>query len=167
MLKFLMMAMLFLSSCQVIKAPISSTVMSDQWVCRPDVIQAMNLAWQKSAMGISGTEAGFRIDISNNNNGYVIVPHRFTNQYHVLSIEIEPWTVAEFHIHPNSDDAEPSTPGNNYLGNSIGDTGLADKYMIDMYTYNRQGLYVYRWKTKEILLLRKDSNWLRPCKKLP
>jgi hypothetical protein len=52
-------------------------------------------------------------------------------------------TFALFHVHPNTGSWQPSTPGNNYDSNRYGDTGIADKFNLQMYVVSRAGLGFY------------------------
>jgi hypothetical protein len=152
-------------SCRV-QAPVPVLMVNDLWACRPDVIAAMNRAWIKSGNGYSGTEAGFRIDVEKDR--YVIVDHDFTNEQGKLTAQIEPWTIVEFHLHPNNGGPMPSTPDNNFEGSSnYGDTKVADEHFLDIYTFNNKGLYVYRWQTKQIMFLRPGLDWSDPCVTIP
>jgi hypothetical protein len=155
-------------SCRV-EAPVPmtpTTPIDDQWACRPDVIAAMTRAWIQSGNGYSGTEAGFRIDAER--MSYIVVDHEFTNEQDKLTTQIVPWTIAEFHVHPNWGGAAPSTPENNAEGSEkFGDTKVADEHFIDIYTFNNQGLYVYRFTTKQTTLLRIRLEWAKPCVAVP
>jgi hypothetical protein len=152
-----------LVSCQMrVHAPVPTTSVPDGFACRDDVHQAMIRAWGETADGTSGTEAGFRID--RNVHGFVVVPHEHTNERGLLTIVLSLNTVAEFHVHPNDAGGAPSTPENNFSGDrNLGDTKVADAAHIDIYTFNRDGLFVYRWKTKQIIMLRNRYDWLQPC----
>jgi hypothetical protein len=166
-LKAVVLLTALLSSCRVM-APVPPTPVHDQWVCKPDVISALRQAWIESGEGYTGVEAGFRIDANIDRPyraSYKIVPHEFTNEQGSLTTSIVPWTLAEFHVHPADSGAAPSTPENNYYGDeNHGDTLVADENKIDIYTFNTRGLYVYRWETKQIILLRANSEWQKPCK---
>jgi hypothetical protein len=166
----------FLFSCRV-EAPISAT--TDLFACKPEVIQAMKDAWYRAGAGSTGAEAGLRVDmhviqyrIGRNKVGYkveyIVVPHEYTNEQDQLTVEINIWTVAEFHVHPNNSGPAPSTPENNSLNSTEhGDTLVADQNMIDIYTFSTQGLYVYRWQTKKTFLLRERLDWTLPCVATP
>lgn len=145
-----------------VQAPVLSTPISDELVCRPDVLKAMQDAWEATSNGTSGTEAGFRIDAGS--HGLEIVPHERTNEQGSLTTIIIGSTEAEFHVHPKGTGGAPSTPENNILGDSDhGDTKVADDKKIDIYTFNEQGLFVYRWETKQIVKLRDGLDWQTPC----
>jgi len=124
----------------------------------------MQEAWAETGNGESGAEAGFRIDADK--RGGVIVPHEFTNERGSLTTVLSPLTVAEFHVHPRGSGGAPSTPDNNIFGDpNLGDTKVADEHLIDIYTFNEQGLFVYRWKTKQIIKLRDGFDWSVTCSK--
>jgi hypothetical protein len=144
--------------------PPAPPIQHDRWACRPNVVKAMDDAWSATGNGTSGTEAGFRIDVDKRT--VTIVPHERTNEHDMLTTTLSMSTVAEFHVHPLGSSGEPSTPENNYLGDSDhGDTKVADDHQIDIYTFNNNGLFVYRWKTKQIIKLRDGYEWQQPCAK--
>jgi hypothetical protein len=162
-LTFMAVPFLLLASCGMhVRAPVPPTPVSDELACRPDVVKAMQEAWQETGNGTSGAEAGFRMDAGR--NGLTIVPHEHTNEQGHLTTVITVLTVAEFHVHPLGSGGAPSTPDNNFLGDSShGDTKVADDAKIDIYTFNNQGLFVYRWGTKQTTKLRDGYEWLTPC----
>jgi RHS repeat-associated protein len=71
---------------------------------------------------------------------------------------------ALFHVHPNTGSWQPSTPQNNYEGNGLGDTGVADKFNLQMYVVSRAGLGLYDPTTKgPSTLVRPGMSWTKPC----
>jgi len=130
--------------------------------CQPDVIQAMKKAWSQSANGTSGVEAGFRLD--GTPRSYKIIPNAFTNQQKMQSLKIIPGlTFAIFHVHPNNSTRFPSTPKNNSQSNKDGDTGIADRFKMQIYVMHKDGMTMYDPITKEVTELRKNLDWLKPC----
>jgi RHS repeat-associated protein len=103
--------------------------------CQPDVIKAMKTAWSQSGNGSSGVEAGFNLNGTPNN--YKVAANSYTNQQKKQSVTINTSgpnkTFAIFHVHPNGSGGNPSTPDNNSEGNKLGDTGIADKYNLQIY----------------------------------
>lgn len=134
--------------------------------CQPDVIKAMKTAWSISGNGTTGTEAGFNVNGSPSN--YKIDPFS-TNGYKSQRIKINisgpDKTFANFHVHPGTGHGNPSTPENNYHGNGVGDTGVADKYGLKMYIISRDGLSMYDPVTKQVTKLRDNLDWTKPCPK--
>lgn len=165
-LTYFLVVPLLLASCHTrVHAPVPPTPVSDELACRPDVIQAMLGAWAETGNGTSGAEAGFRIDADE--HGDTVVPHEYTNEQGSLTAVLSPLTVAEFHVHPLGGGGAPSTPDNNVFGGpEHGDTKVADTAMIDIYTFNDQGLFVYRWSTKQIIKLRDGYDWQYLCPKV-
>jgi RHS repeat-associated protein len=130
--------------------------------CDPNVINAMTRAWNQSSNGTSGTEGAFRLD--GNPAKYDIVPQPPTNQTGSAAIRIVPGTTfAVFHTHPNNSGPYPSTPDNNHEGNKFGDTGVGDKYNMQMYVVSSRGLTVYDPTTKQSSMLRNNLDWTKPC----
>ena len=131
--------------------------------CQPDVIAAMKTIWGQSSNGTSRAEASFRLDGSPANYNIVVSP--FTNERDKQKLTIKPGTTfALFHVHPNSSDWQPSTPGNNAEGNPYGDTGVADKYNLQMYVVSSKGLGFYDPATKKpSVQLRPGLDWTKPC----
>jgi hypothetical protein len=164
-LAYILLVPLLLVSCHVqVKAPVPPTPVADELACRPDVIKAMVDAWIETGNGTSGAEAGFRIDVGRND--LIVVPHEHTNEQGHLTTVISILTTAEFHVHPLGTGGAPSTPENNILGDpNHGDTKVADDAKIDIYTFNDQGLFVYRWDTQQIIKLRDGYDWQHPCPK--
>ena len=125
--------------------------------CEPDVIAAMKQIWEQSANGTSGAEASF--SVNGNSSNYKIVFNPFTNERSSQTFQIVTGGAspmfAIFHVHPNTSTWQPSTPGNNYEGNTLGDTGLADRFQLQMYVVSQQGLGFYDPKTKATTQLRK------------
>ena len=163
MRKLLLIVPFFLlMSCRPVRAPIPPPPVADELACRPDVIKAMVNAWIETGNGTSGAEAGFRIDVGRQE--LIVVPHEHTNEQGHLTTVITILTTAEFHVHPLGTGGAPSTPENNILGDpNHGDTKVADDAKIDIYTFNEQGLFVYRWDTKQIIKLRDGFDWQNPC----
>lgn len=123
----------------------------------------MKTIWAQSGNGTSGAESSFRVDGTPTN--YKIVPSPYTNQRNSQSVKIlRGTTFALFHVHPNNTDWQPSTPQNNFEGNKYGDTGIADKFNLQMYTVSRSGLGFYNPGTKTPpTLLRPGLSWATPC----
>jgi hypothetical protein len=162
---FLIVPFFLVMSCRPVQAPLPPTPAPlDGLSCRPDVIAAMTQAWEETGNGETGTEAGFRMDVDR--NSLTVVPHEHTNEQGSLTTVVTIFTTAEFHVHPLGSGGAPSTPENNVLGDSNhGDTKVADDTMIDVYTFNNEGLFVYRWDTKQTIKLRDGFDWQKPCPK--
>ncbi|MCL2659583.1 MAG: hypothetical protein FWD64_03575 [Acidobacteriaceae bacterium] len=130
--------------------------------CNADVISAMRTIWAQSANGTSGAEASFRLDGNTSNYSIVFTP--FTNQRGSQTIQIKPGTTfALFHTHPNFGSWQPSTPQNNFEGNPLGDTGVADKYNLQMYVVSQRGLGYYDPATGTSTQVRPGTSWANPC----
>lgn len=126
--------------------------------CQPDTIKAMKFIWSESNNGLSGVEASFMLN--GTPEAYTIEQEPMTGEKGMQTIiEYPGSTFAIFHVHPNSSGQYPSTPSNNYMDNGMGDTGMADKWKIDIYVVHRFGLSAYRWQTKETVLLRTNMDW--------
>ena len=126
--------------------------------CQADTIKAMQHIWRQSQNGMSGIEASFMVN--GTPEAYTIEQEKMTGERGMQTIiEYPGQTFAIFHVHPNSSGQYPSTPSNNYANNGHGDTGMADRWKIDIYVVHRNGLSVYRWKTKETMLLRHGMDW--------
>jgi hypothetical protein len=126
--------------------------------CQPDVIKAMKLIWAQSANGTTGQEGAFELD--RDGDSYEIIVERPTQEIGYQTINTRPGqTFAVFHVHPNMSLPTPSTPGNNFLGNTFGDTGSADRGQFDIYVVSSRGLTVYFWQTKKIVWLRYGLDW--------
>ena len=135
-------------------------------VCQPDVIQAMRTSWSQSSNGTSGNEAGFTL---NGSADHYWIQQQYTNESHKMTISIRTPgmplpTFALIHVHPAGGGAYPSTPGNNWEGNGLGDTGIADKYRIDVYVISQLGLTMYDPATGLSTMLRRGLDWTRPCR---
>jgi hypothetical protein len=76
-------------------------------------------------------------------------------------------TFALFHVHPEGTGPKPSTPGNNYDGNKLGDTGNADMHRYDCYVVSSRGLWMYSWRRKQSVQLRANMDWTLPCSRKP
>jgi RHS repeat-associated protein len=143
--------------------------------CQPDVIKAMERAWQATANGTKGTEAGFVTNGSPSNYSIVDTKSGNFQGYQKMSINLPGnpagATFALFHVHSNDAGPNPSTPKNNRLGNNLGDTGVADKYNIPFYVISSRGLTVYdpakkNDPNKGITTLRQNLDWtkVKGCK---
>jgi len=143
--------------------------------CQPDVIKAMERAWQRTANGTKGTEAGFVLNGSLSNYTIVDAKSGNTQRYEKMSINLPGnpagATFAVFHVHPNNGGGYPSTPDNNALGNKQGDTGVADQYKIPFYVISSRGLSVYdpakkNDPNKGMTMLRQNLDWtkVKGCK---
>jgi hypothetical protein len=127
--------------------------------CKPDVIKAMKFIWSESHNGTTGIEAAFMLN--GTPEAYTIEQEPMTGEKGMQTvIEYPDQTFAIVHVHPNNSGQYPSTPSNNYMNNGKGDTGLADQWHIDIYVIHRLGLSVYRWQTKETVLLRRGMDWI-------
>jgi hypothetical protein len=126
--------------------------------CQPDVIKAMKHIWNESGNGMTGIEASFMLNGTPEN--YRIEQEKMTGEHDEQAVVIYPGqTFALFHVHPNNSGQYPSTPSNHYGTEGHDDTYLADKYHLDIYVVHQRGLSVYRWKTKETVLLRQGMDW--------
>jgi hypothetical protein len=143
--------------------------------CQPDVIKAMERAWQRTGNGTAGTEAGFVLNGTPSKYQIVDTKSGNTQGYQQLTVTrnfpgIANPTFALFHVHPSNSGPYPSTPGNNKLGNDKGDTGVADQYGIPFYVISSRGLTMYDPKmkndpkTKGMTMLRQNLDWTKPCK---
>lgn len=73
--------------------------------CQPDVIKAMERAWQRTSNGLKGNEAGFVTNGSLSNYSIVDTKSGNTQGYQKMSINLPGnpagATFALFHVHPN------------------------------------------------------------------
>lgn len=114
------------------------------------VISAMNRAWVQTLGATKGTEAGFRLDETDDN--FVVIYQPFTNQFMKERMQILPGvTTAIFHAHPRGADPWPS----------IGDIQIADRYGVRIYTMHSSGLYVYDPGTGQTSKLQDLLTWLK------
>lgn len=113
------------------------------------VRQLLHPAWQESANGTNGREAGFQILRNNGQLGFI--KHAYDNQNKRISWLPGPGIIAEFHVHPNASIPQPSQ----------NDRSLADKHKFDIYTGSRQGLYKYDWRTRSISKVLDGLDWLK------
>jgi RHS repeat-associated protein len=105
--------------------------------CQDNVIGAMGRAWQESANGQTGLEAGFAVNGSPNGpNG--IRYSQSSRETGRTQIYIQPNTFAVFHVHPNT-----SLPWASQVDRQGANGTNAYKITYDMYTMSSQGLYVY------------------------
>jgi hypothetical protein len=111
--------------------------------CNADIRTAMRKSWAQSANGTTGVEAGFRLD--QNGAGYSIVENAYTNEQRRQGLRINVSgpnrTTAIFHVHPNRSGPQPSMPSS--AENGTGDTGVADKYGLDIFVMSKGGLWFY------------------------
>lgn len=132
----------------------------DRLYCRPEVIAAMDTVWQMTGDGTQEYEAAFIVS----RLGNVYIEPMEPGRRHAQTVYIWGNTVALFHVHPNSCACEwPSTPDDNYEHNGEGDTGLADKYKIDMYVVSDIALTRYRPGVGNEKL-RVGADWMKPGK---
>jgi len=147
-------------TCQIIDAKERALALS----CNEDVRKAMAKAWGQSSNGSSGVEAGFRMDGSD--SSYQIVENAYTNQQAQQSMTInargENRTFAIFHVHPNNSGPQPSTPTTS--SNRVGDTGVADRYGIDMFVMSSRGLWYYDHTLRKSFEIQEGLEWTKPCK---
>ena len=136
--------------------------------CQSEFIAALNKIWAQSKNGSTGVEASFNVNGDPGNPEIVV--NSYTNEVKSQKLTINTSgvnkTYAIVHVHPNASGGNPSTPGNNYLGNGVGDTGIANKFGIKFYILHRTGLRVYDPQTKTTTLLRPNLESLKPCKPL-
>jgi hypothetical protein len=125
--------------------------------CQPDVIKAMGRIFMESANGTSGIEAAFVLN--GTPEAYTIYMEPATKEKMQQNIYTWPNTFAVVHVHPNASGEYPSTPTNNYAGNGMGDTGMADKIHADIYVVSSRGLTVYYPATKNTTMLRRNFEW--------
>ena len=125
--------------------------------CQAPVIQAMNHIWTESDKGRTGVEATFIIN--GTPRAYHIVQMPMTYEKIKQSVYVYPGaTFALYHVHPGNTGQFPSTPMTSAV-EGISDTASADKGKFDIYVVHQDGLSVYYWQTKEIVLLRKGMSW--------
>ena len=145
--------------------------------CHPRVIDAMKTAWSRSGNGTVGNEAGFRLDGDPSN--FTITEFKSGNYRGKEKITVNVRdgmpsdppslrnvrrTFAIIHSHPNNSTEFPSTPENNSEGNSLGDTGNADKYRLDFYVVHRYGLTYYSGVSRlPATKLRNNLEWAKSC----
>lgn len=134
--------------------------------CQPDVIKAMQGAWARTANGTSGNEAGFVLNGTPSKYKIVETKSGNTKDYQSFTINTSgpDQTFLLFHVHPNRSTRNPSTPGNNALGNKTGDTGVADAYNLLFLVGHRTGLTLYDPKVGKPVDLRDNLDWLKACK---
>src|ERR1035437_4708190 len=125
--------------------------------CKPDVIDAMHTIWNMSGNGTTGNEATFVLN--GTPEAYRIVIEKASNEHMQQTIYMWPTTFAVIHVHPNASGEYPSTPTNNYAGNGMGDTGMADKIHADIYVVSSRGLTAYYPATKNTTMLRRNFEW--------
>ena len=146
--------------------------------CQPDVIEAMKRAWARTGNGTSRNEAGFVLNGTPSN--YSIVDTKSGNTPNEQKMTITPTvtggspsTFLLFHVHPNSDTRNPSTPKNNSRGDpNFGDTLISDKYYqrgqtISFLVGHRSGLTLYdpsKPPNQRLTNLRENLDWTKACK---
>jgi RHS repeat-associated protein len=129
--------------------------------CQPDVIAAMLNAYTLAQNGRSQSGGGLErsFGLTGSSTNYQIHPDRFTNQRGQHSITIYAGMFANFHTHADGTGAKPSTPYDNAAHHPLGDTGVGDKYHIDVYVMSNNGLWMYDHTTKERKQLRPGREW--------
>jgi hypothetical protein len=131
-----------------------------QTSCKKDVRDAMKKAWSQAGNGTTGAEAGFRLD--GKPESYSLVPSSYTNELGSQTMRIVPdRTFAIFHVHPQNSGPQPSTPSTS--ANHFGDTGIADKYAINVYVMSASGLWVYDHELHMSIKLQNGLDWTKPC----
>lgn len=125
--------------------------------CQEPVVKAMQKIWSQSGNGLTNYEAAFIL--SGTPESYVIGFEGRSDTTMQQRIYLWATTFAVFHVHPNKSGQYPSTPKDNFASNGEGDTGMADRRHVDIYVVHRFGLSVYRWQTKETVLLRRNMDW--------
>lgn len=116
---------------------------------RDDVKQAASKVWTTTSAGTRGTEGGFFI--ASSPDGYVVVPHSFTNETGAITTKMVPNAEAEVHVHPNYSIPEPSNT----------DKKVADTHKIDIYTIHSKGIYRYDHNAKTTTRLGNISDFLK------
>jgi hypothetical protein len=111
---------------------------------KPEIIDAMRLAWTRAGAGVSRSEAGFYVA----SDGSKTDVDR-TNQDVALRFTIPAGTTAIFHTHPRGHDRM-----------SQQDMAVADKANLDMYVISRSGLYHYRPGMKRPEMLQAGIDYL-------
>jgi hypothetical protein len=137
--------------------------------CQPDVIKAMERAWQRTTNGMSGNEAGFVLNGSPSN--YNIMDTKSGNTRNEQKMTVYGNTFLLFHVHPNSSTRNPSTPENNARGDkNFGDTLISDRFQnqqpprtILFMVGHKTGLTLYDPRTKQVTVLRNNLDWMKPC----
>lgn len=141
--------------------PLTQTQL-DRLYCLPGVIASMKTIWLATDDGMGSWEAAFIV--SHVGNVYIEPMER--GRPRAQTVFIFGNTVALFHVHPNDCDSEvciwPSTPDDNYEHNGMGDTGLADKYKIDIYVLTNRALTRYRPGVGNEKL-RDGLDWSKQC----
>jgi RHS repeat-associated protein len=121
--------------------------------CEPDVIAAMKKAWQQSANGTSGQEAGFSVNGTTTSYSITSTGANTTNVPCTAVITITPTTFAVFHVHPNGCQPQPSTT----------DINAANNGQFDIYSFSTNGLWEYDPATGQSVMLRSGMSWTQPC----
>jgi len=111
---------------------------------KPEIIDAMLLAWTRAGLGVSRSEAGFYVGSDDS-----ITAADRTNQAGALQFIIPAGTTAIFHTHPQGSDRM-----------SQHDMNVADKANLDMYVISHSGLYHYRPGMKEPEMLLAGTDYL-------
>lgn len=120
----------------------------------PDFKEYSREIWKRAGSGFLNVEMAFTVDLDGNYN-----LSSFTNEQNKLTLQIIPGkTSAIIHTHPNSSGPQPSTPSSSI--NGVGDTGIADKYSLNIYVVSSRGLWVYDWKSKLSFEIYKNIDWL-------
>lgn len=98
-------------------------------------------------------EAGFFLVADDTAEGGIqIIPHPDSQSPDSITVELPTEEVLmEFHVHGDGFDSRPSRE----------DQRIADEHYFDVYTGSSQGLFVYRYKTRQIEFLAKDLDWLK------
>lgn len=133
----------------------ANSLSTDKKVC-----DAMVKAWNQTGNGTTGSEAGFRLD--GDRSEYNIIENAYTNEQGKQSLTITSSTFAIFHVHPNASGPQPSSPATSL--NGVGDTGVADKYGLDVFVISSSGLWYYDHTLKESIQLTTSlGGWLKSC----
>jgi hypothetical protein len=118
---------------------------------QPDIQKAINTIWQQTSNGTTGVEAAFTVNGSPDN--YTIEMTHSDGQIGQNHIKVYSNTFAIFHVHPNFGGPKPSTPADHYGTEGKGDTWIGDKHQCDMYVVSLHAIWVYYWRTKQMVLL--------------
>jgi RHS repeat-associated protein len=132
--------------------------------CLSDFIDAMKTAWAKTGNGTSGTEAGFAGIKKLDGQGGSYSTTRdlpFTNEKRNVEGREHlsfPWSAVYqsiWHVHPRG--GPPSDV----------DQALANDKKVPIYSFGRDGLYVYKPGDTAPVKLRDNFDWTKSCDKKP
>jgi RHS repeat-associated protein len=124
--------------------------------CDPNVIKAMNKAFQMTMNGMAPNhvEASFFIKMRSDGSFITTTPvSSFESMKNTVAWD--PAGVAFGHVHPNGSNPWP-TPGP--------DTSLASRFHVPIFTFGSGGLWQFTEGDKNSIKLRAGLTWTKPCK---